>query len=67
MLTVAHRLNTIMDYDRVLVMDDGQMCEFDTSHQLLHDPNSAFTALVDQTGPTNAALLRSMAKDRPCL
>lgn len=34
-LTIAHRLNTIQDYDRVLVMDKGTVIEFDTPESLL--------------------------------
>ncbi|KAI4887709.1 hypothetical protein NFI96_025031, partial [Prochilodus magdalenae] len=34
-LTIAHRLNTIMDYTRVLVLDKGQMAEFDSPSNLL--------------------------------
>uniref|UniRef100_A0A672QTB7 Multidrug resistance-associated protein 1 n=1 Tax=Sinocyclocheilus grahami TaxID=75366 RepID=A0A672QTB7_SINGR len=33
-LTIAHRLNTIMDYTRVLVLDKGQMAEFDSPSNL---------------------------------
>eukprot|EP01041_Mallomonas_annulata_P007311 gene7311-14905_t len=45
-LTVAHRLNTIMDSDRVLVMDKGTVKEFDTPANLLADEHSEFSSLV---------------------
>ncbi|KAJ2471674.1 hypothetical protein GGI02_002112 [Coemansia sp. RSA 2322] len=45
-LTIAHRLNTIMDSDRVLVMDQGEFAEFDTPANLLAQ-NSHFTRLVE--------------------
>ncbi|CAJ1069814.1 multidrug resistance-associated protein 1-like [Xyrichtys novacula] len=35
-LTIAHRLNTIMDYSRVIVMDQGSIAEIDSPSQLLH-------------------------------
>ncbi|CAG2105218.1 unnamed protein product [Medioppia subpectinata] len=38
-VTIAHRLNTIIDYDRVLVMDKGMVAEFDSPHHLLADTN----------------------------
>ncbi|KAK9813623.1 hypothetical protein WJX73_000516 [Symbiochloris irregularis] len=48
-LTVAHRLHTIMDSDRVLVMDAGRVLEYASPQRLLHDPNSAFSGLVGGT------------------
>ncbi|KAF9906392.1 hypothetical protein EC991_000722 [Linnemannia zychae] len=60
-LTIAHRLNTVIDYSRVLVLDHGEIREFDTPANLLSDPNSVFSSMVDETGPTNAVLLRSLA------
>uniref|UniRef100_A0A8D3E5I5 ABC-type glutathione-S-conjugate transporter n=1 Tax=Scophthalmus maximus TaxID=52904 RepID=A0A8D3E5I5_SCOMX len=35
-LTIAHRLNTIMDYTRVIVMDRGSIVEMDSPAQLIH-------------------------------
>ncbi|KAG0325521.1 hypothetical protein BGZ99_000575 [Dissophora globulifera] len=60
-ITIAHRLNTVIDYHRVLVMEQGQVAEYDTPRKLLSDSNSAFSKLVDETGTANAALLRSLA------
>ncbi|XP_033736229.1 multidrug resistance-associated protein 7-like isoform X2 [Pecten maximus] len=45
-LTIAHRINTIMDSDRVLVMDQGQVAELDSPENLLKDQESAFYKLV---------------------
>ncbi|XP_076648329.1 ATP-binding cassette sub-family C member 4 [Halictus rubicundus] len=48
-LTIAHRLITIMDSDRVLVMDKGRMAEYDHPHILLQNSYSQFTSLVKET------------------
>ena len=45
-LTVAHRLNTIMDSDYVLVMHDGKAAEFDTPAKLLQNEYGMFKKLV---------------------
>lgn len=46
-ITVAHRLNTIMDSDYVLVMDDGLAAEFDKPSTLLSKEDGIFKSLVD--------------------
>ncbi|XP_076451201.1 multidrug resistance-associated protein 1-like [Babylonia areolata] len=49
-LTIAHRLNTIMDYDRVLVMDGGRVKEFDKPSILLQNEDSTFFHLAQDAG-----------------
>ncbi|KAI1299644.1 Multidrug resistance-associated protein 1 [Halotydeus destructor] len=49
-LTIAHRLNTIMDYDRVLVLDQGMVSEFDTPKSLLENQRSVFYSMVRDSG-----------------
>ena len=44
-LAIAHRINTIMDYDRVLVLDKGEVAEFDTP-QALMESKGLFYGLV---------------------
>ena len=43
------RLNTIMDSDRVLVMDRGTVIEFDTPQALLRNKHSFFYGLVHRS------------------
>ncbi|KAI8806674.1 P-loop containing nucleoside triphosphate hydrolase protein [Cladochytrium replicatum] len=62
-LTIAHRLNTIIDYSRVLFLDSGRVVEYDSPAHLLADPSSAFSALVRQTGDANAVLLKRLADE----
>uniref|UniRef100_A0A8C8CLD5 ABC transporter domain-containing protein n=1 Tax=Oncorhynchus tshawytscha TaxID=74940 RepID=A0A8C8CLD5_ONCTS len=44
-LIIAHRLNTVMSCNRIMVLDQGQMLEFDTPAALLPDVNSRFQAM----------------------
>ncbi|ENN81636.1 hypothetical protein YQE_01967, partial [Dendroctonus ponderosae] len=62
-ITIAHRINTIIDCDRVLVMDHGQAVEFAAPHELLEQKNGHFAQMVEQTGPTMSSKLRKQAKD----
>ncbi|XP_013411118.1 multidrug resistance-associated protein 1 [Lingula anatina] len=49
-LTIAHRLNTIMDYDRVLVLDGGALKEYDTPSALLMNKKSMFYGMARDAG-----------------
>lgn len=46
-IAVAHRLQTIRHYDRIVVFEDGRVVEFDEPHSLLADEGSKFKALWD--------------------
>ena len=64
LLVIAHRLDTVIDLDTVLVMGEGRMVEKDTANALLQRPGgSAFATLVAETGSVNAQLLRDRAAD----
>lgn len=60
-LTIAHRLETIIDCDRILVLEAGQVAEFDTPAALLSNPKGLFTTLVDKAGPEASKSLRDIA------
>lgn len=49
-LTVAHRLNTIMDSDRILVLSYGEVVELGPPDQLLKNTNGAFYSLAKEGG-----------------
>ncbi|KAI2473981.1 ATP binding cassette (ABC) transporter subfamily C member [Diabrotica virgifera virgifera] len=66
-LTIAHRLNTIMDSDKVLVMDAGQAVEFDHPFTLLQNINGVFYSLVMQTGKATAKNLFAIAEQSKML
>ncbi|XP_053972249.1 ATP-binding cassette sub-family C member 5-like isoform X1 [Hylaeus volcanicus] len=45
-LTIAHRLKTVVSCDRVIVMKNGQIIEFDAPSVLMSNPNSEFTKMI---------------------
>ncbi|XP_034411120.1 multidrug resistance-associated protein 4-like isoform X1 [Cyclopterus lumpus] len=61
-LTIAHRLNTIVDSDRILVLDGGTIQELDRPFTLLQNKEGALYRMVQQTGPAEAAALLESAR-----
>ncbi|KAJ8522225.1 hypothetical protein ONZ45_g1124 [Pleurotus djamor] len=50
LITIAHRLRTIIDYDRLLVLDNGKIAEFDTPYNLLRTEGGIFRQMCLQSG-----------------
>ena len=60
-IIVAHRLHTIIDCDRILVLDNGEVAEYDTPHALLAKGQGHFAHLVGELGEEVAAELKAQA------
>ncbi|TPX76311.1 hypothetical protein CcCBS67573_g02441 [Chytriomyces confervae] len=66
-LTIAHRLNTIIDYDYVMVLDGGKLVEFGEPATLLEKSveteDAFFSRLVSETGEDSQRVLTKLAQD----
>jgi ATP-binding cassette, subfamily C (CFTR/MRP), member 4 len=61
-IAVAHRLDTIIDYDKILVFGNGELLEFGSPHELLEN-GEHFRSMVDETGDATANELRTRAAE----
>ncbi|KHN70623.1 Multidrug resistance-associated protein 1 [Toxocara canis] len=58
-LTIAHRLHTVIDSDRLLVLEAGQVKEFDSPKRLLEDRKSLFYSMAKESGITTLLVLEA--------
>ncbi|KAJ3107343.1 Multidrug resistance-associated protein 1 [Phlyctochytrium bullatum] len=64
-ITIAHRLNTVADYTKILVLSSGVVIEEGSPKELLEKEDGSFSKMVEETGPANAAAIRAIAGARP--
>ncbi|KAL3283452.1 hypothetical protein HHI36_006596 [Cryptolaemus montrouzieri] len=62
-LTVSHRLNSIMNSDKILVMDDGLRVEFDHPYVLLQNSNGYLYKLAEELGTATFQSLKDVASE----
>lgn len=60
-LTIAHRLNTVMDSDIIIVMEAGEVVEFGQPHELLQKPEGYLNKMVRETDKNMESKLRQIA------
>lgn len=63
-ITVAHRLQTIMDYDKIMVLDAGRLVEFDTPRALLQKKDGLLYTLVEQSADKDQLYAAAHGKQR---
>ncbi|KAF9905615.1 Multidrug resistance-associated protein 1 [Linnemannia zychae] len=59
-LTIAHRIKTVMDSDRILVMEQGKVVEFESPRVLLQREESLFFRLAHQAGEVAGPLVQTL-------
>jgi len=63
-ITIAHRLNTIIQYDKILVLDQGNVAEFDDPVNLLERGDGYFAKLIKENGPDFENKMRYLANHK---
>eukprot|EP00549_Striatella_unipunctata_P000433 CAMPEP_0118721960 /NCGR_PEP_ID=MMETSP0800-20121206/31075_1 /TAXON_ID=210618 ORGANISM="Striatella unipunctata, Strain CCMP2910" /NCGR_SAMPLE_ID=MMETSP0800 /ASSEMBLY_ACC=CAM_ASM_000638 /LENGTH=939 /DNA_ID=CAMNT_0006630007 /DNA_START=841 /DNA_END=3660 /DNA_ORIENTATION=+ len=66
-IAVAHRLDTVIDYDRILVLGEGRVLEYGSPAELLENPNGHFSSMVHDTGMGGELRRRAMSVNKKSL
>ncbi|KAJ7513244.1 ABC protein [Mycena galericulata] len=63
LICIAHRLRTIISYDRILVLDAGKIAEFDTPTNLFNNDESLFRTLCEKSHITLTDIEKAILSD----
>ncbi|KAJ2662040.1 hypothetical protein IWW48_002099 [Coemansia sp. RSA 1200] len=63
LLCIAHRLRTVIDYDKVLVLDNGRVAEYDTPHNLLQMEDGIFRSMCEESGEYSRMMMAADSKN----
>ncbi|KAF8927905.1 hypothetical protein BGZ47_001905 [Haplosporangium gracile] len=63
-ITIAHRIRTIADFDRVLVMDAGEIAEYDRPYTLMCKEDSLFHSMCERSTELEALMEIAKAKEQ---
>lgn len=61
-LCIAHRLHTVIEYDRILVLDQGEIIEFDSPLTLINNSDSAFYKMCKNSGEFDSLIALAKSK-----
>ena len=64
LLCIAHRIRTVADYDRILVLEQGRVMEFDTPYNLMTREDSLFHQMCERSGEFTELLTIASAAHR---
>ena len=63
-ITVAHRLHTIIDSDVIIALDSGRVGEIGSPQELVENPDGLFASLIRETGPATSQYLCEQIRSR---
>ncbi|CAG8459975.1 16431_t:CDS:10 [Acaulospora morrowiae] len=63
-MCIAHRLRTVIDYDKILVLDNGNIVEFDSPYNLIANPESLFHMMCKNTGEFDLLMALALKKGK---
>ncbi|PPR03680.1 hypothetical protein CVT24_007801 [Panaeolus cyanescens] len=62
LICIAHRLRTILSYDRILVLDGGNIAEFDTPLSLFRNEGSLFRGLCEKSNISESEITHNLPR-----